>query len=394
MGNIITPVLPHDLPENWNDTQYVSPGGTEVGLTEKHGYNYLMKQVNNSQKAINELDAELEEIYKTLANKSSWSKNKIDGSVLDWAESQNIPTSGYAEPSNTDVPSSSYWLVNVLMSNAKSSWKVVVLHGITNNEVWYRSYNYGAWNAEWRKSLDDRTTPTSIGAAASSHEHSAGNITSGTFGVARGGTGKASVTSGSYLVGNGTGAMTEKTPAQVLSHIGAAASDHTHTPASIGAADASILGQIITAFGEIGVDDVTVVYATLCLKKMTATKCDLHISFKIESNTKDSSKFNFISFSKICSLLGITSVTASSGRSVVKFDPLVSISGNDLTVISRQTPGNMGYSGVDAILSTNGIGFGRYYKTDGSYGGWPLNNGLYDAGTYGQIDFYGADYSV
>lgn len=70
MGNIITPVLPHDLPENWNDTQYVSPGGTEVGLTEKHGYNYLMKQVNNSQKAINELDAELEKIDTTLQNKA------------------------------------------------------------------------------------------------------------------------------------------------------------------------------------------------------------------------------------------------------------------------------------------------------------------------------------
>ena len=70
MGNIITPVLPHDLPENWNDTQYVSPGGTEVGLTEKHGYNYLMKQVNNSQKAINELDAELGDIDTTLQNKA------------------------------------------------------------------------------------------------------------------------------------------------------------------------------------------------------------------------------------------------------------------------------------------------------------------------------------
>lgn len=93
MGNIITPVLPHDLPENWNDTQYVSPGGTEVGLTEKHGYNYLMKQVNNSQKAINELDAELEDIDTTLQNKApagyglgttpkkitDWNDAKLDG---------------------------------------------------------------------------------------------------------------------------------------------------------------------------------------------------------------------------------------------------------------------------------------------------------------------------
>lgn len=57
--NIVSVPLPADLPENWTDTQYVSPGGTEVGLTPQHGYNYLMKQVNNSQKAINELDAEV-----------------------------------------------------------------------------------------------------------------------------------------------------------------------------------------------------------------------------------------------------------------------------------------------------------------------------------------------
>lgn len=40
--------------------------------------------------------------------------------------------------------------------------------------------------------------------------------------VKNGGTGKTSVTSGSYLVGNGTGALQEKTPAEVLEHIEAA----------------------------------------------------------------------------------------------------------------------------------------------------------------------------
>lgn len=59
MGKIISVPLPQDLPENWNESQYVSPGGTEVGLTEQHGYNYLMRQVNNAQKAAEELDAGL-----------------------------------------------------------------------------------------------------------------------------------------------------------------------------------------------------------------------------------------------------------------------------------------------------------------------------------------------
>ena len=67
-----------------------------------------------------------------------------------------------------------------------------------------------------------------IGAAASSHEHAAGDITSGSFGVARGGTGRSTLTSGSYLVGNGTSNVSLKTPSEVLSDIGAAASSHTH----------------------------------------------------------------------------------------------------------------------------------------------------------------------
>lgn len=101
MGNIITPVLPHDLPENWNDTQYVSPGGTEVGLTEKHGYNYLMKQVNNSQKAINELDAELKNIDTILQNNDprNWG---LGGDVVEapvdsdgWADANLITETGF-----------------------------------------------------------------------------------------------------------------------------------------------------------------------------------------------------------------------------------------------------------------------------------------------------------
>ena len=54
--------LPADLPENWTDSQYVSPGGTEVGLTPQHGYNYLSRQVNAVQKAAQEIDAAFEDL--------------------------------------------------------------------------------------------------------------------------------------------------------------------------------------------------------------------------------------------------------------------------------------------------------------------------------------------
>lgn len=55
MSYFLTTALPKDLPESWTSDQYVSPSGTDVGLTEKHGYNYLNRQVNNSQAAIMEL---------------------------------------------------------------------------------------------------------------------------------------------------------------------------------------------------------------------------------------------------------------------------------------------------------------------------------------------------
>lgn len=56
------PKLPADLPENWTRGQIVSPNGTETGLTEQHGYNYLMKQVNNTQTEVNNINTALTDV--------------------------------------------------------------------------------------------------------------------------------------------------------------------------------------------------------------------------------------------------------------------------------------------------------------------------------------------
>lgn len=53
--------LPADLPENWTSGQIIAPTGAEAGLDEQHGYNYLMKQVNNAQRALKALAAQREE---------------------------------------------------------------------------------------------------------------------------------------------------------------------------------------------------------------------------------------------------------------------------------------------------------------------------------------------
>ena len=64
--------LPADLPENWTSQQTVAPTGAEVGMDEQHGYNYLMRQVNNAQKALKVLAAQREE---DLARIKFWASN-------------------------------------------------------------------------------------------------------------------------------------------------------------------------------------------------------------------------------------------------------------------------------------------------------------------------------
>ena len=58
---IPTPLLA-DLPEDWVVNQIVAPTGEEVGLSEQHGYNYLMAKVNEAIQAINDLNEGFEDI--------------------------------------------------------------------------------------------------------------------------------------------------------------------------------------------------------------------------------------------------------------------------------------------------------------------------------------------
>lgn len=85
------------------------------------------------------------------------------------------------------------------------------------------------------------------GFAPADHEHSASAITSGTLSVQRGGTGAATFTTGNYLRGNGTGALDARTPAQVLSDIGAAAAEHTHVLGDIAGLVDALAGKSSTA---------------------------------------------------------------------------------------------------------------------------------------------------
>lgn len=82
------------------------------------------------------------------------------------------------------------------------------------------------------------------GKAASSHNHSASNITSGTLSVARGGTGASTFTSGAALIGAGTGAVTTRAITDNTSSAACSGTNlatcntvNNHTVARLGRAD-------------------------------------------------------------------------------------------------------------------------------------------------------------
>lgn len=117
--------------------------------------------------------------------------------------------------------------------------------------------------------LSDARTPLA-------HNHAASDINSGTLGVARGGTGIASFTAGNYLRASASTTLEQRTPAQVLSDIGAAASSHTHSylPLSGG-----------TMSGAINMGNQEVNNAS----NVKTTKVEVAAKYSIEYNSTDDS---------------------------------------------------------------------------------------------------------
>ena len=64
----VTTNLPADLPENWQANQIVSPNGTEAGLDEKHGFNYLGKMLNKVHTAVNAINAAFDGLAPLIHN--------------------------------------------------------------------------------------------------------------------------------------------------------------------------------------------------------------------------------------------------------------------------------------------------------------------------------------
>ena len=94
--------LPADLPENWTSGQIISPNGTEVGLDAKHGYNYLMKQVNAAQTGVNTLSDNVADISLSSLGVKSLS---VSLTVTGWSSAltQTVTATGVTAAGNVVV---------------------------------------------------------------------------------------------------------------------------------------------------------------------------------------------------------------------------------------------------------------------------------------------------
>lgn len=79
----LTSPLPADLPEDWTSGQIVAPSGADVGLSQQHGYNYLMEQVNAVQRAANAIN----EGFDTISGKRTC-RVTVGTSTAGWTQAE------------------------------------------------------------------------------------------------------------------------------------------------------------------------------------------------------------------------------------------------------------------------------------------------------------------
>ena len=158
--NPITTPLPADLPTDWIYGQTIGPQGTDVGLTQQHGYNYLMQQVNAAQQAATQIG----EAFASIPN-----ADDVDPAGSAAAVQANLT----AHIGNKSNP-----------------------HGVTAAQAGARP---NTWVPAWG---DVTGKPSTF--PPSGHTHDASQIVSGILPAARGGTGVGSIAAlASLLAGQG-----------------------------------------------------------------------------------------------------------------------------------------------------------------------------------------------
>lgn len=129
-------------------------------------------------------------------------------------------------------------------TNAGTWWRLSNSSGYTlggssgSSLTWTRCDAAGAFTAGTGISISSGTISISGSYAGQASITTLGTIGTGTWqgsviGATYGGTGKSSYTSGNFLYASGTTTIGERTPAQVLTDIGAAAASHSHSASDI-----------------------------------------------------------------------------------------------------------------------------------------------------------------
>lgn len=217
-----------DLPTNWANGQIVAPAGQSVGLSQQHGYNYLMSKVNE---ALTDIGTINDAFTTTVPSPSTTTPSAVGstgavGSSTLYARADHVhkaPQAGTAAPKmdgTASAGSATTWSKSdhVHPSDTTRQAKITASGllkgdgsgGVTaNGTVAVAQGGTGATTvAAARNALGLGNTSgavpvanggtgattaaaarTNLGAAATSHTHAASDITSGTLPITRGGTG-------------------------------------------------------------------------------------------------------------------------------------------------------------------------------------------------------------
>lgn len=70
MSDITIPALPADLPEDFKMQDIIAPNGADVGKSPQHGYNYLMQQMNETQRAVMKMAEDANSAFENKANEN------------------------------------------------------------------------------------------------------------------------------------------------------------------------------------------------------------------------------------------------------------------------------------------------------------------------------------
>lgn len=165
--------LPADLPENWTSGQTIAPTGAEVGMDEQHGYNYLMMQVNNAQRALKALAAQREEDLariKFWASDDPTSPASFIGGTWERIEGKFIIGASDTYPAGSTGGSTAHEHEYKL----GFMWRFGALVGYPSSAITTYNYKTQSWNDNNKKINDGQYTLANDGFSSTYGENPGG----------------------------------------------------------------------------------------------------------------------------------------------------------------------------------------------------------------------------